>query len=57
MLEQGDAAEALLAVLDAFEKLTTVNTALTKLKKAHLDADSAREVIDQLTMGRFPEPA
>jgi DNA polymerase-1 len=50
-------AEALLAVLDAFEKPTTVNTALTKLKKAHLDADSAREVIDHLTMGRFLQPA
>jgi B12 binding domain len=57
MLEQGDSAEALLAVLDAFEKPTTVNTALTKLKKAHLDADSAREVIDHLTMGRFLQPA
>jgi hypothetical protein len=56
MLEQGESAAALLAVLDAFEKPTKVSAVLPKLKKAGLDVDSAFEVIDHLTMGRFLKP-
>lgn len=36
---------------------TTVNTALAQLKKkARFDPESAREVIDHLTAGRFLQP-
>lgn len=56
-LQQGDDGSALLAVLAAFEKPTTVDVAMSKLKsKAKFDAESAREVIDHLTAGRFLQP-
>jgi hypothetical protein len=57
MLEQGESGSALLAVLAAFERPTTVDSAVAKLKKTQLDAESAREVIDHLTVGRFLQPA
>ncbi len=57
MLQQGDDASALLAVLAAFERPTTVDSAVTKLRtRARLDATSAREVIDHLAAGRFLQP-
>ncbi len=58
MLEQGETGAALLAVLAAFERPTTVEAALPKLRsKARLDADAAMEVIDHLAAGRFLQPA
>jgi hypothetical protein len=58
LLQQGEEAAALLDVLAAFEKPTSVNTALSQLrKKARFDADSAREVIDHLAAGRFLQRA
>ena len=58
MLEQGEAGSVLLAVLAAFERPTTVDSALSRLgAKAHLDRQSAREVIEHLADGRFLQPA
>ena len=51
LLQQGEEAAALLDVLAAFERPTTVNSALKALK-----SKSAREVIDHLTAGRFLQP-
>ncbi len=57
-LEQGEAAQALLSVLGAFERPTTVDHALGQLRsKARLHPDSAREVIEHLAGGRFLQPA
>ena len=57
-LQQGDDGSALLAVLAAFERPTTVDSALKGLRaKAKLDPGSAREVIDHLAAGRFLQPA
>jgi hypothetical protein len=51
LLQQGEEGAALLDVLKAFEKPTTVNAALTKLR-----TKSALEVIDHLTASRFLQP-
>lgn len=57
-LIQGEDAAVLLAGLAAFERPTTVASAVTQLgKQARLDPDSAREVIDHLVDGRFLQPA
>ncbi|NMO16985.1 cobalamin-binding protein [Pyxidicoccus fallax] len=57
-LVQGEDGAILLAALDTFERPTTVANAVTQLgKKARLDPDSAREVIDHLVDGRFLQPA
>mgnify|MGYP001591530743 CR=1 FL=1 len=57
LLQQGEDGAALLDVLAAFERPTTVNTALRQLeKKPRFDPESAREVIDHLTEGRFLQP-
>ena len=52
LLQQGEEGAALLDVLAAFERPTTVNAALTKLK-----VRDAREVIDHLAAGKFLQPA
>ncbi|MDP2274813.1 MAG: cobalamin-dependent protein [Archangium sp.] len=52
LLQQGEEGAALLDVLAAFERPTTVNTALTKLKTR-----DASEVIDHLVAGKFLQPA
>ncbi len=52
LLQQGEEGAALLDVLAAFERPTTVNAALTKLK-----IRDAREVIDHLAAGKFLQPA
>ncbi len=52
LLQQGEEGAALLDVLAAFERPTTVNAALTKLK-----TPDAREVIDHLAAGKFLQPA
>lgn len=52
LLQQGEEGAALLDVLAAFERPTTVNAAMTKLR-----TKSAREVIDHLAAGRFLQPA
>ncbi len=52
LLQQGEEGAALLDVLAAFERPTTVNTALTKLKTR-----GASEVIDHLVAGKFLQPA
>jgi hypothetical protein len=54
-LQQGDEGAALLAVLAAFKRPTTVAAALKALRGS-LDADSAMEVIEHLTTGRFLQP-
>jgi hypothetical protein len=57
LLQQGEDGAALLDVLAAFDRPTTVNIALAQLKKkARFDPESAREVIDHLTAGRFLQP-
>ncbi len=57
-LEQGEAGAALLAALSAFERPTTVDSALGQLRaSAGLPPDAAREVIDHLAAGRFLQPA
>ena len=57
LLQQGEDGSALLAVLAAFERPTTVDKAGAQLTKANLDKQSAREVIDHLAAGRFLQPA
>ena len=52
LLQQGEEGAALLDVLAAFERPTTVNAALTQLR-----TKSAREVIDHLAAGKFLQPA
>ncbi|QSQ19052.1 cobalamin-dependent protein [Pyxidicoccus parkwayensis] len=57
-LVQGEDGAILLAGLAAFERPTTVSSAVTQLgQKARLDPDSAREVIEHLVDGRFLQPA
>ncbi|RKH36962.1 B12-binding domain-containing radical SAM protein [Corallococcus sicarius] len=57
-LSQGEDGAILLAALAAFERPTTVASAVTQLgTKARLDPQSAREVIDHLVDGRFLQPA
>jgi hypothetical protein len=57
-LVQGEDGAILLSALAAFERPTTVASAVTHLgKKARLDPGSAREVIDHLVDGRFLQPA
>ena len=49
LLQQGDEGAALLDVLAAFEKPTTVTAAMTKLKaKPRFDPELARDVIEHL---------
>lgn len=56
-LQQGDDGAALLAVLSAFERPTTVQTAMKTLRsRAQLDADLAAEIIDHLAAARFLQP-
>ncbi|MCK8500083.1 MULTISPECIES: B12-binding domain-containing radical SAM protein [Myxococcus] len=56
-LVQGDDGAILLAALAAFERPTTVSSAVSHLgSKARLDPHSAREVIDHLVEGRFLQP-
>ncbi len=59
MLEQAESGAALLAVLDAFAKPISIQSALTKLAKSKsgLDEDAGFEVIDHLVAGRFLQPA
>jgi hypothetical protein len=53
-LQQGPEAEALLAVLGAFERATPVERALDALRRqAGLDASLAREAVEHLAAGRF----
>ncbi|MCI0571244.1 MAG: cobalamin-dependent protein [Myxococcaceae bacterium] len=57
-LEQGEEGKVLLSTLAAFERPTTVASAVAELgAKARLDPDSAREVIEHLVEGRFLQPA
>ena len=57
-LVQGEDGAILLSALAAFERPTTVASAVTQLgTKARLDPESAREVIDHLVDGRFLQPA
>jgi hypothetical protein len=57
-LVQGEEAQAVLAVLEAFARPTTVDAALSGLRRrARLDLDSARELVDHLAAGRFLQPA
>ncbi|RKH00944.1 cobalamin-binding protein [Corallococcus sp. CA053C] len=57
-LVQGEDGAILLSALAAFERPTTVASAVTQLgSKARLDPESAREVIDHLVDGRFLQPA
>jgi hypothetical protein len=53
LLQQGEDAAAVLAVLEAFERPTTVDAALKKLR-TKLDA---HEVVEHLVSGRFLAPA
>ncbi|MCP3065068.1 cobalamin-dependent protein [Myxococcus sp. K38C18041901] len=56
-LVQGEDGAILLAALAAFERPTTVSSAVSHLgSKARLDPHSAREVIDHLVEGRFLQP-
>ncbi|GEM_PF-857673 len=52
VLQQGDEAAALLEVLGAFEKATTVDAAVQRL-----GSEDALEVISHLVAGRFLQPA
>ncbi|HYO67765.1 MAG TPA: cobalamin-dependent protein [Archangium sp.] len=57
-LDQGEDGRILLATLAAFERPTTVDSAVTQLgTKVKLDPYSAREVIEHLVNGRFLQPA
>lgn len=57
-LTQGEDGAVLLAALAAFDRPTTVASAVSHLgSKARLDPDSARDVIDHLVDGRFLQPA
>ena len=57
-LDQGEDGQILLTTLAAFERPTTVSSAVAQLgAKAKLDPHSAREVIDHLVDGRFLQPA
>ncbi len=57
-LDQGEDGRILLSTLAAFDKPTTVASAVAQLgAQVHLDPDSAREVIDHLVDGRFLQPA
>ncbi|MHA7631510.1 B12-binding domain-containing radical SAM protein [Corallococcus sp. M7] len=57
-LTQGEDGAILLAALAAFDKPTTVSSAVSHLgTKERLDPHSAREVIDHLVDGRFLQPA
>ncbi|HEX8702007.1 MAG TPA: cobalamin-dependent protein [Myxococcaceae bacterium] len=57
-LDQGEDGKILLTTLAAFEKPTTVATAVAQLgSKARLDPHSAHEVIEHLVDGRFLQPA
>jgi hypothetical protein len=57
-LDQGEDGRILLATLAAFERPTTVASAVAQLgAKVKLDPHSAREVIDHLVNGRFLQPA
>ncbi len=58
LLQQGEEGAALLDVLAAFEKPTTVNAAIVKLRvKPRFDPELAREVIDHLASGKFLQQA
>jgi len=57
-LDQGEDGQILLSTLAAFERPTTVASAVAQLgAKVKLDPGSAREVIDHLVDGRFLQPA
>jgi hypothetical protein len=57
-LDQGEDGQILLATLAAFERPTTVSSAVAQLgAKVKLDPHSAREVIEHLVNGRFLQPA
>ncbi|ATB30548.1 B12-binding domain-containing radical SAM protein [Melittangium boletus] len=57
-LDQGEDGQILLTTLAAFERPTTVASAVAQLgAKVKLDPQSAREVIDHLVDGRFLQPA
>jgi len=56
LLQQGEEGAALLEVLGAFERPTTVSTALARLRP-RLAPEAAREVIDHLATSRFLQPA
>jgi len=56
-LQQGEEGAALLEVLGAFQRPTTVGAALERLRSsARMDPELAREAIHQLTAGRFLQP-
>ncbi|WPB74541.1 cobalamin-dependent protein [Archangium violaceum] len=57
-LDQGEDGRILLAALAAFERPTTVASAVTQLgAKVRLDPHSAHDVIEHLVNGRFLQPA
>jgi hypothetical protein len=57
-LDQGEDGRILLSTLAAFERPTTVASAVAQLgAKVKLDPNSAREVIEHLVDGRFLQPA
>ena len=57
-LDQGEDGKILLTALAAFEKPTTVASAVSQLgAKVRLDPDSTHEVIEHLVDGRFLQPA
>jgi hypothetical protein len=57
-VQQGDTAKAILSALSAFAKPATIDAGVTRLQaELRLDPESAREVIDHLTEGRFIQPA
>jgi hypothetical protein len=57
-VQQGETAKAILSALSAFAKPATIDAAVTRLQaELRLDPESAREVIDHLTEGRFIQPA
>ena len=57
-LDQGEDGQILLSTLAAFERPTTVASAVTQLgSKLRLDPHSAHEVIEHLVDGRFLQPA
>ncbi|OJT21112.1 cobalamin-binding protein [Archangium sp. Cb G35] len=57
-LDLGEDGRILLAALAAFERPTTVTSAVTQLgAKVRLDPHSAHEVIEHLVNGRFLQPA
>ncbi|MFL5349576.1 MAG: B12-binding domain-containing radical SAM protein [Hyalangium sp.] len=57
-LDQGEDGQILLTALAAFERPTTVASAVTQLgAKVKLDPRSAHEVIEHLVDGRFLQPA